>query len=269
MIYDPNNPTQSLSIADTLPGAPQQVQGGPAGVGPSLPMGSAGSVLDAINSKNQAGGSSPSLPGAPGAGSNFGISSMFPNPLGIGGDISGQIKNYLSGVLNGKNLPFGPDQIAALTAQAKANTSGAASAASQAARDEAVRRGVFRSPFAARAESDIQRSAASQFTQQATGIQLQAVQQNYNARMAALDRMEKWLDNLRSFAAQMDANSSQREEAIAQIALGYANIAAQRDRLQMSFQHEFDLLQANKIPLTINGQTIYVPAQLIPSLMGS
>ncbi len=183
--------------------------------------------------------------GAAGSGM-FGIS----NPGGRFNELYGMFDNqantiwgHLERQMSGEDARYTPEVLAQLNAQARMDSTGAARASSQNLRQDAVQRGVGRSPI--RALGDVQRQAVHSYTQASNQNRVRAAEANFEDRVGAIDRAERWLGQMQQYVMGLDATQADREKAIANIALGYARIQAERDMLREQLRNNIDLANLN------------------------
>ena len=67
---------------------------------------------------------------------------------------------------------------------------------------------------------------------------------DYQDKMGALDRSQKYLDSLRDEMYRRDMSAIQQQQFKANLDLAYANIQAQRDALASNQQYGKDMLAA-------------------------
>ena len=181
-----------------------------------------------------------SLPGGGGGGSSQ--TDAYSGP-GNGGAIGQQLQDALSKILAGEDLPWNADQIGRTKQELFETVQGRKKAALGNIDRDAVRRGIYRSGIAAEQAGETERQASSTYAQGSRAVDSQAVTENYQARMAGMDRAQKYLDSLREYWLKRDANDIARQSALAQIQLGYARIDSDRWQLQQQLaqnQSQFD-----------------------------
>jgi hypothetical protein len=86
------------------------------------------------------------------------------------------------------------------------------------------------------------RAASSQVAQTGEAFEMEKVKNDFNQRLAGIKAAQEWLDSLRSHAATLDQTAADRERTAATIALGYAQIAAQKAMLSQQLASNKDLL---------------------------
>jgi hypothetical protein len=224
----------------------------------------------------------PSSGGGGGAGysaATSGLAGIDPMAnLNLGGDISGTIKGFLQRAMAGKESPYSPEVVSGLKSEAKSLAEGQYKGGTEALDWELARSGMFKSPASLRARMGLRRQAGSDYSKAVTQIMRDKAMADYKAKTDALDRAQRWLDNYRSYAAQLTGMSINKEQAMAQIALGYANIDTQRASLAEQAR-QFDLgygLQKesfeftksqNTVPIQLpDGTTKYIPASQLQTL---
>jgi hypothetical protein len=177
-----------------------------------------------------------------GASGNFGIG----GGAGLSTMFDAQAKSIwdnLAPIMSGQQTRYSPEVMARLDANAKAASRGEARAGRDAVLRDAITRKVGRSGIASRGIANVERQAVTDYTQTSNQNQIEKVRADFGDRMAALDAAEKWLAQMQSYVATLDQTAAGREKAIAEIALGYARIKADRDNLEKRLQT--DILIAN------------------------
>lgn len=208
--------------------------------------------------------------GAPGSG----IRPLNTGALaGVGGDVSSMISDYLKGVIQGGQTRYSPDVVDRMKSEAKSAAMGSARAARESTSYDLVRRGMFQSPAGNRPMDEINRRAEASYSGAVNQIQIQKTNADFEDRMGALDRAQRWLDQLRSYTLGLEGLAADREKAQAAIALGYARLDQERAALQAQMglqERQFDFYRwLNTTPIGLpGGGTRNVPANQIPYLMG-
>jgi hypothetical protein len=188
------------------------------------------------------GGGGGGASGMGGASGNFGIG----GGAGLSTMFDAQAKSIwdnLAPIMSGQQTRYSPEVMARLDANAKAASRGEARAGRDAVLRDAITRKVGRSGIASRGIANVERQAVTDYTQTSNQNQIEKVRADFGDRMAALDAAEKWLAQMQSYVATLDQTAAGREKAIAEIALGYARIKADRDNLEKRLQT--DILIAN------------------------
>lgn len=187
--------------------------------------------------------------GAPGAGAGggggYGISSPGGTFNKLGGMFdtqAGTVWDELNKVLQG-GTRYNPQVMAQLDSQAKLSSAGTTRGQIQGLEDSAVTRGVGRSSAVTSGEAMIRRSAAADESKAYNQNRIAKVNADFEDRMGALDRAQKWLDSSRDYVVRLDMTAADREKAIANIALGYARIAAERDMLNKQLANNLQVAQ--------------------------
>src|SRR5574341_956480 len=212
----------------------QNRPGGPAGAG------GAGGAGGGVGGGTGGPGGLPNY-GPPGG--DYGIDRDAFNKMFKIGDLEsntswGQIENMLNGPSR-----FSPEIVALMEGRAKGVQAGADRAAANAANSNLVRRGAFRSPAMARLEVESRNANAANFSKAAGDIQLQKVQADHEDKLQAIDRAQKWLGDLRDYSAKLDMTQADREKAIANIALAYTRLNAEKDMLTQRLAMDWRIAQ--------------------------
>lgn len=101
--------------------------------------------------------------------------------------------------------------------------------AAEAINRDALSRGLLRSGIATRNVREARLATEAEITRGEREIEIEKMIADHNDKMAALDRAENWLNNLRTYELGKERNQIAREQIAAQLSLGYASIQAQRE----------------------------------------
>lgn len=134
-----------------------------------------------------------------------------------------------------------------MDANAKAAALGQAKSGRDVVLRSAITRGLGRSGIADRGIANIERGAVTDYTQASNQNRVEKAKADFADRMAALDAAEKWLGQMQSYVTTLDQTAAGREKAIAEIALGYSRIAADRDMLALRLQTDLAISQGNNL----------------------
>lgn len=171
--------------------------------------------------------------------------------LNMFGAQSSQIWDNLAPIMSGQQTRFSPEVMAQIDSKAKLATRGGAKVAKDALLRDAITRGFGRSPGAVDLGS-VERAASADYTKITTDARIKKAETDFLDRMMALEAAEKWLAQMQNYAATLDQTAAGREKAVAEIALGYARISAERDMLQQRLQADLAIAQggwANSLQL--------------------
>lgn len=135
-------------------------------------------------------------------------------------------------VAQGKETRYNDQTMGYLTGQARVDRAGNIAAGTEDVYNDAITRGVGRSGVTSGAVADVVRGANQEYSRQVTAMRVKKVEQDFEDRMSALDRMRTALQDHQQYILGLDANAADREKAIANIALGYARIAAEERMLR-------------------------------------
>jgi hypothetical protein len=142
----------------------------------------------------------------------------------------------LKGIIGGNDLPFGPNEINSEKAQAKTASENTFTRAKEEIQGQQAQTGFVSSPAALRPVVEARIAASQQYGRAANDITQNAAQQNFNARLSALQNAQSWIDSLRSYTAQMTGNWWQRQQAIAQLKLAEERLRLEAAQLAASTQ---------------------------------
>lgn len=143
----------------------------------------------------------------------------------------GQLRNTLSGVVSGRDVPFTQQVIRGLKGGAYANAKDAAAVGVRAANSDALRRGVFRSAAGVNDAAAARDRASAQAVAATSNIDAQAAQANYNARMQGIQQGKALLDQLAERIRSAQAMGLDVSKAQAELMLGYDRITS-AERMQ-------------------------------------
>lgn len=216
--------------------------GPPNGVPPAPPQGQR--VLGGFPGLNPKEGGSQEVSADLGRPGGYG-QGPFAGFLGIGKPTSDLINNYLTGVIQGGQTSFSPDVVNYLKSEAKSTSEAGKRSALDQLGFRLASTGVNRSPAVNRNYLGVENEYNTQYSTAVAKIQADKARQDFQDKLAAIDRAQNWLNSLRNYWATVTGNIAQREQALAQIDLGYANLANQRTLLNTQLDYNRSL-----IPLT-------------------
>jgi hypothetical protein len=186
------------------------------------------------------------------------------------------IADQLKGILGGETR-YSDEVVAGMKGGLKSATSGQAKANIDAIEQDAARRGMFRSGVTGKRTDTVRRAAASDYTKGVQGIQQEKATADFQDKIMALDRGQKWLDSMRDYSLRSDLTELQKEQLHANIALGYANLEAERERLSKTLGAQWDLANLARQPVPWrdlvdfqmpDGSRTQMPSWLLPYLFG-
>lgn len=154
-----------------------------------------------------------------------------PAPKAPGDGIEDDILARLREMLAGHDVPFTDDVVSRMRSQAFATSRGRLPAENDAIYRDAARRGMLRGGETGERVDAARRAAGDQYGAASNEILTKQVVVNFQARLDALDRAQKWLDSQRSYLLGKESNAIQREIGLAQIKLGYSKIEAEKEML--------------------------------------
>ena len=157
---------------------------------------------------------------------------------------SSQIQSVLSGMLSGQDSRYNPQAVQGLLAAIKQRIESSKGTQVRQAQEEAAGRGMSRSGRTGTNLGAIRRGAESQFTSEYSGVLKSKIDADYQDKLAAIDRSQKYLDSMRDELYRRDMSAIQRQQFQANLDLAYANIAYQREALAKSQQYGKDMLAA-------------------------
>ncbi len=183
--------------------------------------------------------------GPGGGGTGGGAGAAFQELLGlggVGGELSQQMEAFLKGVLGGQTR-YSPEVMQDIQAGYKAETEGQVNQSTAALNEDLARRGLYRSPVGADQAVDIRLAGDQRFSEGTRQLRVEKATRDFEDKLSAVDRGQKYLDSLRSYVAQLDVTQAEREKLKATIELGYARIDAEMKMLMKQLASQKDLLQ--------------------------
>lgn len=138
----------------------------------------------------------------------------------------GQLRNTLSGVVSGRDVPFTDRIIRGLKGNAFAAARDQAATGVAEATSDSLRRGVYRSAAGVNDAAAARDRAAAQGVAATANIDSQAAQANFNARMSAIQQGKALLDQLAERIRSQEALGVDVARARADLMLAYDRISA-------------------------------------------
>lgn len=142
-------------------------------------------------------------------------------------------------------LPYTDDVINAMKAKLFASSAGRTAAAKQAAGQDIVRRGLSRSGIATETLAGIERAGASDYSGGVRDILIKAAEENYKARLSALDRAKEVVALKAQYDLANARNQLDRDIAVSNAALGYARIQQEAMNLAASLDNAYAIARMN------------------------
>jgi hypothetical protein len=183
--------------------------------------------------------------GGPGGG-QFGISDPGGRFSELFGRTEGNFQSIWDSLLpvaRGEQTRYNPETMGYLEGQARVDRAGNIDAGTESIYSDAITRGMGRSGPTSAGVSNVVRDANRTYASTVTQMRVKKVEQDFEDRMGALDRMQKALDSRQAYILGLDQTAAQREQSITQIALGYARIAAERQMLEMRLNTDLQIAQ--------------------------
>lgn len=181
-------------------------------------------------------------------------------------DIESSLQSGLSEMLQSEG-PFNDQVVQNLRSQARMDAYAPVEGQIRQSDDDAVQRGLFRSGIPLDQQRQAREGAAARYSQATTQIENNAVLQNHQARLGALDRAQKWLDSKRQWILANETNALNRELGLKQVALGYARIQAESsalDRQLSQSNYQFNQMNPNmQFTDPQTGQNISLPPGML------
>jgi hypothetical protein len=162
-----------------------------------------------------------------------------PNDQGMNDEIA----NHIKAILSGKESRYSPEVVDSMKSQLQEAVAGKLGSNQEAVTDAAAHSGMTRSGQTQSQLTSLRSGAASDYVGGVRDILQKKADADMQDRMMALDRGEKWLDDLRGYALQSDMNQVERTRLQANIALGYAKLSSDRDALKAQLGMTWELNQ--------------------------
>lgn len=148
-------------------------------------------------------------------------------------EFDGRIKSFIDDLMSGKISQYSPDTLDYIRTDLVRNRERAKETARETIYSDAARRGMFRSgQTSARVDSAI-READATYSKDWTQVLIDKARSDVQMKLAGLERAQDWLNSRRQFILGKESNETQRKLGEAQIALGYARIAAEKEMMEM------------------------------------
>jgi len=151
----------------------------------------------------------------------------------------------LKGIRESRTGPFDPDTLNHQKALLFQTAQGRAAAEKEELGRDLIRRGISRSGVAVEKKAGIERAASSDFGTEYTKVLVNAVQENYKARVEALKQEANALQLRQTAMLTLARNQLDKDIANANIALGYARIQAEAENLRAQLESAFSLAREN------------------------
>lgn len=206
---------------------------------PGTSVSEQGRCLPGLNGGAGGGGGGGGMGGGGGAGI---LGAYGPSANTI--DFNNDLEKYIREMLESPSR-FTPEIMQSLYGQIASHSSGAIARGEEAVRAEAAQRGASRFGQTSAALQGVRNAAESQRGQSMIGVQLQKINADYQDKMGALDRAQKFLDAMRDSEYRYALLAEQRRQFDANLALGYANLAQNKELLTMQLQSQWDMLGAS------------------------
>jgi hypothetical protein len=182
--------------------------------------------------------------GGPGGGGGGGKGGGFgPSPDTL--DFDKLLRQYIEDALKSPSR-YTPEALQAIYGQIARQASGQITRGQRDVRSEAARRNMSRAGSVGAALRGVRDTAEQQRGSAMVGVQTAKINADYQDKMGALDRAQRYLDSVRDNEYRYMLMGEQRRQFDANLALAYANLAQQRAMLQMQLQSAWDMLRANQ-----------------------
>lgn len=141
---------------------------------------------------------------------------------------------------------YTPEALQAMYAEITKQSAGRIRRGSAAVKANAAGRGMSRAGSVDAALRGVRDASETQRGTDVVGVQTAKINADYQDKMGAIDRAQKYLDSLRDNEYRYSLMAEQRRQFDSNLALAYANLAQQKQLLAAQFQQQFDLLRADQ-----------------------
>lgn len=185
------------------------------------------------------GGGVPKPSGPPVPGFNW---DRFTKLLDIGKGFSDPAMKWLNGVLSGDATRYSPQVMEWLAGQSRAGAEAQGAQNMDALNTELASRGVARGNYGVTQAQGMRAQTDQRFSNEMAGHRVTKVQADFEDKLSAVDRMLKYVNDLQSYAAQLNMTEADREKLEATIKLGYEQLRQQMLMLDKQLASNKDLL---------------------------
>ncbi len=165
----------------------------------------------------------------------------FNKLLSIGNNLADPATNWLKSVLEG-GTRYSPQVMQWLAAQGKSEAEGQLSSSRDSLNEELAARGVARGNFGATRSAQLRDDTNARLSGQMNQHRVTKVNADFEDKVVAVNRMLGYVNELRTYAAQLNMTEAEREKLEATIKLGYEQLKQQFSMLQMQLASNKELL---------------------------
>ncbi len=169
-------------------------------------------------------------------------------------DFNNLLQQKITDALNSPSR-YSPEVLQELFGNIAADSSSRIDRESAAVRENAAGRGLSRAGQTDAALRSVRAGAETARGQAKQTVDIAKVNADYEDKMGALDRAQKFLDSMRDSEYRYTLLGEQRRQFDANLALGYANLQNQVTLLNIATQSEFDLANLNFLHSDLLGGT--------------
>jgi hypothetical protein len=180
------------------------------------------------------GKSSPGGAGGTGGGGGFSIDSTIPNFADPAASQSAFTWGLLQGIASGNDVPFGPNEVNSEKAQAKGASENAFTQAKGDIQGQQAATGFASSPAAERQILEARIGASQQYGKASNQILINAAQQNFNARLSALQSAQSWIDSLRNYTANLTTSWWDKQARMAELDLAQKRLDEEKRQFDIT-----------------------------------
>lgn len=143
------------------------------------------------------------------------------------------IKGWIDKLMSGEMSLFGPDYMNQQESQLFQAGQGRLRQSTDEINHDLISRGIGRSAVGSELTAGAGRTFQSDYSKGVRDLLVEKTRSDIEMKLKGLDAMQKWLDDRRQFIVQSESNAVQREIGLANVRLGYARIASEKELLQM------------------------------------
>lgn len=176
---------------------------------------------------------------------DFSLSPQLPMPddHGINALLPEEYKKIIGG-----QTRYSPEVIDSLKGDLKRATSGQLTSTLRAVDEDAAGRGLERSGLRSDAGLQARMRSASDYTTGVQDVMQRKAETDFEDKLAAMDRAQGWLDQLRSFYLANESNLINRDQIRANLELMYMKMAQDRQSLMAQMANQYDIARISSTP---------------------
>jgi hypothetical protein len=154
-----------------------------------------------------------------------------------------EIMDHLSAILAGEESRFNPEVMQDLYAGVISDAESGKESARQGQYSDLASRGLLRSAAVTGSAQRADLMAAKLRSEGLREIRVKKVMTEWDDKMGALDRSQKWVDSLREYELGKERNQIAREQIGAQLAAASMQVAAQKEMAMMQMANDKEMYE--------------------------